>query len=590
MLRSSVLWARAAFILARHNQHFVPQNTITDCGVACALTVLNMAGRNVDPVNVSERLDPDRAGTDLNALRAFFKDDQGIPARALGVRADKVSEIRGHAILHMSRAHYIVMLHASSQGVLCFDPSAGTVFYPQAEFEKLYSGFMVEIPPSGKAPALSGPRRGRRRLEPLALFLVGAATRVLEAALVLSLCLGLFLVANKASPSSIFAIIGVVAVCGIMLMAVRRVRLVGQDMWVRRSQGKLWRGLLRTLARGNDLNGFRNQRERDVAGRLRQSFVVALPRRAQFPPVLGSAAVMTVLLAFLSPVLSLLYLLAIVLVIAITLLDGISVCRRSVRKNEGKYTKLSRGRVFLHSKSASMLMGDAAKWTLIGTAGYGVLTGGVPTPVMMFWVLMGMQIIPTDFRAIPALAEAFAPKVPISPLLGTEASLREQKIVGDVPLKLGKAEGLVRIDGIAPLTQALQNPDLTIREQRLILADVVRNAIRALPENERKAIGVVRLFGPGQDVTEADFENIALADEVRRGPQLPAKRGRIKDDGRSDPVRRAMKSCGPNDFPVFWDVRNQMKLDELRKRVVHGPVKRAGHLSMSRLTVIKEEA
>lgn len=590
MLRSSVFWARAALTLARQSRHFVPQNTITDCGVASALTVLNMAGRAVNPVEVSERLDPNKAGTTLNDLRQLFDEDQDFKARALGVRAESMRQIQGHVILHMSRAHYVVLLQASRVGVLCFDPSLGPVFYPQAEFEKLYSGFLLEVLPQGKVRPLPAPHERRQGgVAQAALFLLGGTMRALEAALVLSLCFGLFLVANRASLSSLLSIIGVVTVCGVLLIAVRRMRVRGQEVWVRRRQGLLWRGLLRTITRGNDLHGFRNQRERDVAGRLRRGLVVELPKRAQFPAILGSTIMMAGVLAFLSPILSLFYLAVAATITGVTLLDDVKICRRSVRKNEGKYTQLSRGRLMLNSKTAPMLLGEISKWTLIGIAGYGVLASGLPTPVMMFWVLMAMQIVPTDLRTMPALAQAFAPKVPISPLLGSESMLRVQKMVGDVPLKLKRRDGLILIEGITPLTEPLQHSNLTIRELRLVLADIVKKAVVALPENERSQIGAVRLFGPGQYVTESDFENIALDEEVRQGTRLPVKRSsKVQDDGRGDPLRRAMRSCGPDDFPVFWDLRNKMKLDELRSGLRAGPVKRAGHLSMSRLTVIEE--
>ena len=69
MPRSSVFWASATLALLRHRRRFVMQTARTDCGVASALTVLNMIGRKADPVLASEALNPDCAGSSLEALR-----------------------------------------------------------------------------------------------------------------------------------------------------------------------------------------------------------------------------------------------------------------------------------------------------------------------------------------------------------------------------------------------------------------------------------------------------------------------------------------------------------------------------------------
>ena len=75
----------ATLALLRHRRRFVMQTARTDCGVASALTVLNMIGRKADPVLASEALNPDCAGSSLEALRRYFEEQQGIEAAALAV-------------------------------------------------------------------------------------------------------------------------------------------------------------------------------------------------------------------------------------------------------------------------------------------------------------------------------------------------------------------------------------------------------------------------------------------------------------------------------------------------------------------------
>jgi hypothetical protein len=54
-------------------------------------------------------------------------------------------------------------------------------------------------------------------------------------------------------------------------------------------------------------------------------------------------------------------------------------------------------------------------------------------------------------------------------------------------------------------------------------------------------------------------------------------------------VLRDLLSCEPGDFPVFWDVRNRMKITDLAERLDRSDLQRAGHLTMTRLTVIERE-
>jgi len=150
----------------------------------------------------------------------------------------------------------------------------------------------------------------------------------------------------------------------------------------------------------------------------------------------------------------------------------------------------------------------------------------------------------------------------------------------------------MRIDGIAPLTMALQQPDLTVREQRLIMADVVAHTIRSLPEEHRFRFGPIRIFGPGQDANQAEFELLMIArDGQPNGSNLPVLRDArdAMDRGLEDPVLRDLISCEPGDFPVFWDVRSRLPLSDLQERADMAGCARVGHLTMGRLTVIERQ-
>ncbi len=598
MLQSSRFWIASVWTLLTRRRAFVLQTGRTDCGVACALTLANLLRRPADSVQAVEEMDADRTGTSLETLRLYFQDRLGCAAKALTVPAGSLGKIRGRAILHMRQQHYVVLLRAGATGVLVFDPAVGPVFYPTADFARLYSGSLLEVQePSEKSnlPARqrpSSPVGGtkRRSVEPAGLFIVGFATRLLECAILLCLVAVLYLVLNQASFASLLMAFGLIGVCGVLLLVAHQVRFQAEDGWIRRNQNRLWRGVLRTAVRGRDLSGFRGRPEHEVSGALRRGLSVAIPQRSQVPAALGSFVAVPALLCFLSPYVAVAHLVLFALLLIVVQLDEVKVCSRSVRAGIGRYSKLGLGVDILNSLSAPDLFGEIAKWMVIGVAGLMVLIGALPPVALMFWILAGMQIVPLDFRRVMTIAPGLAAPKPVSELTASEVPLRRQRVMGPVVLKVKQAGGLTRIDGIAPLTRSLQQPDLTVREQRLIMADIVRHTLQALPDQARPdSIGAVRIFGPGQDATLADFEHLMIAREARGGSTLPVPRDTraILAKGLEDTVLRDLHSCAAGDFPVFWDFRERLALKDLQSRLRESGIKRAGHLTMRRLTLVE---
>ena len=601
MIRSSLFWTRSIWTLLRHRRSFVQQTARTDCGVASTLTLLNLLGRPADPVEAVEVLDPDRTGSTLDALRRYFAERHGFEAQAMKVPAQRLGEIDGHVILHMTQMHYVVLLQRTAQGVFVFDPAMGPVYYPIADFAALYSGVLLRVGkrqasqlPAHPAPAPQ--HRHRAGLAPVALFILGVAGRLLQFGLLLCVVAVLYLILNQSSFPSMLLAFAIIALSGGLLIAARRVQSEGEDGWARRIQGGIWRGLLRTALRGRDLHGFRGRFERDVSTAVRKALSVNVPRRAQVPAALGSFLVMPLALGLLHPLLSLLYVLLFLGVLVITQIDSVQVCRRSIRKGVGRYSKLTHGHDLINSTAGPQLVGEIAKWGVIGFAGLSVLSGNLPAVALMFWILAGMQIVPSDFRKAMVLAPAFAPREPVPALTGAEVPLRRQRIVGDVNLKLAQKENMLQIEGIAPMTMTLQQPDLTVREQRLILAEVVTLAIANVPEDTRPEIGDIRIFGPGQRAIQADLETLMIAKESTGDRLLPVPvKSRpdtrsLLDQGMADPLLRDLFCCDAGDFPVFWDVRGQIKPADIQARLSRAGLPRAAHMTMSRLTVLERAA
>ncbi|MBE1281909.1 MAG: hypothetical protein GJ676_01230 [Rhodobacteraceae bacterium] len=595
-----IFWPAAIRALIRRRGQVVMQTTRSDCGVASVLTVLNMLNRKPDPVHAMEVLDPDRQGSNLDAMRRYFVERHGIGARALKAPAANLKQLNGHVILHMSQKHYVVMLKLGRNGILVHDPAEGAVYYPMADFKALYSGVALEV--SGKAvegqlPAIvQPPPRVNSKIgfkwEPVGLFLTGVASRLLECALLLCLVAVLYLILNQASFPSMLVAATVIVACGGLMLLARQIRFEGEDNWVRRKQARLWRGILRSTAKESDLHGFRGRMERDVSGSVRRGLTYNVPQKAQLPAMLGTICIMPLALCLLHPLLGVLHVGLIGLSLLITQLDLIKVCRRSVLGTSGRYSKLTHGHDMINGVAAPELIGEVAKWSVIGFAGFSVLYGSLPAVALMFWILAGMQIVPLDFKRTMQLAPALNTGESVPSLTGSEVPLRRQRILGEPDLKIAQADRLIRVEGIKPLTMSLQQPDLTVREQRMILAEVVSKTVETLPEDKRPEIGPVRIFGPGQQASQADFEHLIIAREARAEDMslpVPQKNRELMDVALNDPVLRDMLSCDPGDFPVFWDVRNKMDVPGLAKRLDRSHLPRVGHLTMNRLTVVERE-
>ncbi|MEP2891863.1 cysteine peptidase family C39 domain-containing protein [Tateyamaria sp.] len=573
------------------------QTANTDCGVACVLTVLNLFNRPGDAVDAVDEMDADRTGSNLEAMRRYMETRHGFAARALAVPANKLGQIGGKLILHIQQMHYVVLLQHGRDGVLVFDPAKGPVYYPIADFAKLYSGYLLEVkrPARGTTlpqkmtalPVVGGQRKGR--LSSISLFIVGIAARMLECTILLCIVAALFLVLNRASLSSVLMVFALIGVCGAALLAARYVRLQGEGDWAQDRQIQLWRGLLRTFLGGRDLNGFRGRKERDVAANVRQGMDVSVSQLAQVPAALGSVVGIAGMLFILNPWLALVHLVLFATLLVIMQLDEIQVCRLSIRPGVGRYSKLGLGHGPLNATVASDLFGEIAKWIVIGFAGLSVLLADLSPVALMFWILTGMQIVPLDFRRAKIIAPVLRGRQSVSQLTATEVPLRPQTVIGSVDLKTSRANGMLRIDGIGPLTATLQQPDLTVREQRLILGDVVRHTLSNLAQSKRPDTGPVRIFAAGQEATQSDFEYLMISRETRSTDNLPALSEGRKTilDGEADRLVRDLHSCDPGDFPVFWDFRSQIRLEDLQARLRGAGLTKVGHLTMKRLTVVE---
>ncbi len=600
MWRSSIFWLIGLIRLALQSSSFVSQSGQSDCGVAALATVLRRLGHRLDLTAAAEQLDPDKAGSRLDALKAFCNEVAGLEAAAMSLPATEVWRTRGAKILHMRQLHYVALIHASSHGVLVFDPSLGPVFYARQDWESLYSGHALvintrsdpEIDPSVPAkvhPAARAAEEHGQSSAPGAALnaagrgVLGATVRLAHVSLILAVCLAIFLVLHSANTGSLLAIAGLTLVGGLVFVAAKRARASSERRNIHALQRDALKDVLRRIFLGRDMGGFRNGSEYRVASAMRERLTTSSERSQRTAGRIGEVLVLPVMALLLSPWVTAGLFLGYAAVFLATRIDGVFVCQVALHSPAGRYSRLSQGRLLAHPKGAADFLAECGKWGLIAAAGLQTIAGTIVPMALLFWVLTGILLVQRDFGEVLRLALDRA-HTNANMILTAPAPVRPQRVLPVAGLQVNRhKEGLV-VTGIAPLTRMLEQPDLTVREQRLILAQVVGQAVDALQPEERGRLGPLRLFGTGHDVSGQQSQQISLMQQVSNAKELPKTLNAAADLGR---IGRALVACEHDDFPVFWDATNALSVRRLADELQKSNRSRVGHLTMDRLVVLE---
>lgn len=591
MLQFSRFWICVVWQLVRKQRFFILQTTRTDCGVASALTLLGLIGRQVGASEAVDKLDKTRTGTDLESLRAFVSECLGEQCRALSVEAEMLQNIKLPAILHLRQLHFVVLLQVSRDLVFVHDPAIGPVIYSRDDFDELSSKHLVEFPgakrtrPRGAKPK----KQAWLRSQQTALFVLELAKRLLGIGLLLAVSTFLFLVLNQVGDFSLLKSGLGLGVLGLFFMALRLQSARVQMEASATQQKSYFLRILKTLSRGRDFVGFRGRPESDVAKSVRKAVQMDLPRYAQLPTTIASIIVAPLILVFLGWEMVLIWCGLICFAFVFAQLGGLYKCRVSVRGTSGRYTRLFASHPVFGTVSASEICGELAKWAVILIAGLGVLWGEVQAPSLVFWVLFAMQSAATDFRLVAQFSTMFgAPRV-VPDLIGTIVESRNPRDGEVMQPQVTHADGITVVDGISPLTRVLQQPDLTVLEQRRVMAKVVKEIAPALGDMDAATVNNVMIFGPGHEATSVDFEfcNDLAANrndlDHRTKESLPA----IVGEDVQRHVERALLMCGTSDFPIFWDVHSRIAISELADQVSTTQLQAVGHLTLKKFTFVK---
>lgn len=138
---------RLPFFSGKPTVQTVLQNESQECGLACMAMIANAYGHNVNMPYMRSVHQVTGGGmtlAELYNLAGVF----GFDARGLAVQnTDEMDALKLPAILHWEGQHYVVLERISGGRFHIHDPSIGPRAFDRADFEKYFSGVVLELEP-----------------------------------------------------------------------------------------------------------------------------------------------------------------------------------------------------------------------------------------------------------------------------------------------------------------------------------------------------------------------------------------------------------------------------------------------------------
>jgi ATP-binding cassette, subfamily C, bacteriocin exporter len=131
--------------------HCVRQTDGSDCGAAAIATISRHYGVKFGLENVRDLAGTDKVGTNLLGL-VTAAERMGFTVKAVHGSYDALVLVPVPAVAHTKTpegyGHFVVLHQADSQGVVLADPARGIVRLDRAEFEQIWTGYLLLMAPN----------------------------------------------------------------------------------------------------------------------------------------------------------------------------------------------------------------------------------------------------------------------------------------------------------------------------------------------------------------------------------------------------------------------------------------------------------
>lgn len=172
------------FQVGRRSLPLIMQDTNGECGLACLAMISQWHGHRLDLTNLRATYPTTRRGLSLANLAAVA-DQLHFDVRGYKVdEIDDLQRVRLPAILHWNNNHFVVLKRVKRDRFTIHNPAVGVRVLTREDMEEAYTGFVLEVQPSGAFQAIVKEKR-----YPLARIL--ELTYGLRASLIQVVCVAL---------------------------------------------------------------------------------------------------------------------------------------------------------------------------------------------------------------------------------------------------------------------------------------------------------------------------------------------------------------------------------------------------------------
>jgi ATP-binding cassette, subfamily B, bacterial HlyB/CyaB len=128
---------------------FFAQQSASDCGVACLVTIGLYWSKRLNPNELRDRCNVDRNGTSIRSL-ATTAESIGFATRPVQAGLKQLTEQNLPAIAHWEGKHFIVVWKVTPKQVIVSDPAIGQRILTHAQFKADWTGYLVLLKPTIK--------------------------------------------------------------------------------------------------------------------------------------------------------------------------------------------------------------------------------------------------------------------------------------------------------------------------------------------------------------------------------------------------------------------------------------------------------
>jgi subfamily B ATP-binding cassette protein HlyB/CyaB len=162
------------------------QHNEMDCGAACLAMILRYYGKNVGINRLRNLVNVTQEGATLQSV-ADGAEALGFHARGLRTDMAHLSLVPTPAIAHWEGYHYIVLVDVQPNRITVADPAIGIRHFKPAEFEKGWTGYILQLETTSKLHMVEESKSTLARYVPMIKQYKGHLVEILIASLMLQL-------------------------------------------------------------------------------------------------------------------------------------------------------------------------------------------------------------------------------------------------------------------------------------------------------------------------------------------------------------------------------------------------------------------